>query len=66
MATDKETKPEVKEGGKLEAPKRKAIQITSSTTTTGRIIITALCNDGTMWWRDAISDYGDWTQVKPL
>lgn len=62
MATDKETKPEVKES----APKRKAIQITSSTTTTGRTIITALCNDGTMWWRDAISDYGDWTQVKPL
>ena len=71
MATEKETKPEVKPElpkaeGKLETVKRKAVQITTATTTTGRIILTALCNDGTIWWRDAMADYGDWTQIKSL
>jgi hypothetical protein len=59
MATEKETKTEVK----LETTKRKVIQITSSPTNTGRTIVVALCNDGTIWWRDAMSVSTEWTRI---
>ncbi len=37
-------------------PKRKITQIATATTNSGRIIVTALCNDGTLWRRDVIND----------
>jgi hypothetical protein len=36
--------------------KIKPIQICTSTKNTGQIIITALCDDGTIWWKTLGSD----------
>jgi hypothetical protein len=64
MATEsKETKSEVKK----EAPaKRKAIHISTATTTTGRIVVTALCDDGSIWKRDLMSEKDPWTEIPSL
>ena len=37
-----------------------------STTNSGRIIVTALCNDGTLWRRDVINDSTEWEQLKGI
>lgn len=59
-----ETKKETK---KVDPPaKRKIIQIQTQSTTTGKIAVAALCDDGTIWYRYMMDEYGDWTQVKPL
>ena len=58
MATEK-LEQEVKQS-------RKVIQISTSTTNTGQVIVTALCNDGTMWFRVVTSEYGDWHKVKAI
>lgn len=56
-----------KETKKVDPPsKRKIIQIETSSKPTGQIIVTALCDDGTIWYRSLIQDYGDWVQVKPI
>ena len=47
-------------------PKRKITQITTTTTNSGRIIVTALCNDGTLWRRDVINDITEWEQLKGI
>jgi hypothetical protein len=47
-------------------PKRKITQITTATTNTGRLIVIALCNDGTLWRRDAMLDDVVWKQVNGL
>lgn len=44
--------------------KKKIIQLSTSTTTTGKIMVTVLCDDGSIWYR-YLTD-GDWTMVKPL
>jgi hypothetical protein len=54
-----ETKPEVKQ-------KRKAIQITSSVTNTGQVILFAICDDGTIWQTRPLNDEYNWTQVRKL
>ena len=58
-----ETKTELKQET---APKRKIIQISSATTNAGRIIVIALCSDGTLWRRDAILDDVEWQQIKSI
>ena len=47
-------------------PKRKITQITTATTNSGRIIVTALCNDGTLWRRDVINDSTEWDQIRGI
>jgi hypothetical protein len=47
-------------------PKRKIIQISSATTNAGRIVVIALCSDGTLWRRDAILDDVEWQQIKSI
>jgi hypothetical protein len=44
---------------------RKAIQIASSTTGTGQVILFALCDDGTIHMTRPTTDVG-WAQVKKL
>lgn len=61
MATEKPEQ-EVKQ----EKVKRMFVNIATSTTTTGRIVVTALCNDGTIWYRDIADELQSWTQVKGL
>ena len=48
------------------APKRKITQISTATTNAGRIIVIALCGDGTLWRRDAMLDDVEWQQVNGL
>jgi hypothetical protein len=59
MIMAEETKPEVKQ-------KRKAIQITSSVTNTGQVILFALCDDGTIWQTRPLNDEYDWSQIKKM
>ena len=47
-------------------PKRKITQISTATTNAGRIIVTALCNDGTLWRRDAMLDEVEWQQIEGI
>ena len=47
-------------------PKRKITQISTATTNAGRIIVIALCGDGTLWRRDAMLDDVEWQQVNGL
>lgn len=43
---------------------RKVIHIDTGTTTTGQIILVALCDDGTIWYRSLMTEnYGEWTRV---
>ena len=58
-----ETKTELKQET---APKRKIIQISSATTNAGRIIVIALCSDGTLWRRDVINDSTEWEQIRGI
>lgn len=58
-----ETKTELKQES---GPKRKITQISTATTNTGRIVIIALCSDGTIWRRDAMLDDTEWKQVSGL
>ena len=46
--------------------KRKVVQMSTSTTTTGKIVVTVLCEDGTIWYRHLTDEYGEWAQLKPL
>ncbi len=41
---------------------RKIIQISTSTTNTGQIIVTGLCNDGTVWYK-VLHGNDEWKQV---
>ena len=50
----------------LPNPKRKITQISTATTNAGRIIVVALCADGTLWRRDAMLDDVEWQQVSGL
>lgn len=66
MATEKneqevkqETKPETKQP-------RKFIHLSTSTTNTGRVVVTALCNDGTIWFRDVSQQEMAWVQLRGL
>ena len=54
-----ETKPEVKQ-------KRKPIQISTSVTNTGQVILFALCDDGTIWQTRPLNEEYNWTQVRKL
>jgi len=47
-------------------PKRKIIQMSSATTNAGRIVVIALCSDGTLWRRDAMLDDVEWQQLKGI
>jgi len=40
----------------------KIIQITTATTNSGTIIVTALHSDGTIWWRSLMTS-SNWIQV---
>jgi hypothetical protein len=42
--------------------KIKPIQISTSTRNTGQIIITALCDDGSIWWKTIGSD-DEWIKI---
>ncbi len=64
MATEK-TEQELKDKPEAKQP-RKIIQISTSTTNTGRIVVTALCNDGTVWHRDVASSDEMWRQIKGM
>jgi adenosylcobinamide amidohydrolase len=44
---------------------RKAIQIATTTTNTGQVILFALCDDGTIHMTRPTSEIG-WTQVKSI
>ncbi len=44
---------------------RKIIQISTSTTNTGQIIVTGLCNDGTVWYK-VLHGNDEWKQVEKL
>jgi hypothetical protein len=50
---------------KQEKVERKVIQISTSTTNTGQIILTTLCNDGTIW-RKILTGDDEWQQVKSI
>ena len=63
MATEQEVKQESKQESKT---KRTFVNISTSTTTTGRIIVFALCNEGNIWYRDILDDQQSWTKVKGL
>ena len=45
---------------------RKIIQISTSTTNTGRVVVTALFNDGTICHRDVLSQDDTWRQIKGM
>lgn len=46
--------------------KRKAIQITTTVTNTGQIVLFALCDDGTVWQIRPMSEESSWSQVKKV
>ena len=50
----------------LPNPKRKITQISTATTNAGRIIVVALCADGTLWRRDVINDSTEWEQIRGI
>lgn len=62
MATEKPEQ-EVKQETKA---KRTFVHLSTSTTNTGRVIVTALCNDGTIWFRDVSQQEQAWAQLKGL
>jgi len=70
--TDKETKVEQKETkveGKVARPERvkaKVIQIATSTTNTGQVLLVALMDDGTMHRRIVNSDSATWVEVPAI
>jgi hypothetical protein len=58
MADEKEIKTP-----KTEKVKAKAIQISTSTTLTGQVLLVALMDDGTMYQRIVNSDTAKWVEV---
>jgi hypothetical protein len=50
---------------KQEKAQKKIVQITTSTTNTGQIIVTALCNDGAVWYK-ILTGNDEWKKVDPL
>ena len=63
--TDKETKVE----GKVDRPERvrpKVIQISTSTTNTGQVLLVALMDNGTMHRRIVNSDSATWVEVPAI
>jgi hypothetical protein len=50
---------------KQEKAQKKIVQITTSTTNTGQIIVTALCNDGTVWCK-ILTGNDEWKKVESL
>jgi|694.fasta_scaffold28120_12 hypothetical protein len=50
---------------KQEKAQKKIVQITTSTTNTGQIIVTALCNDGTVWYK-ILTGNDEWKKVESL
>ena len=50
---------------KQEKSQKKIVQITTSTTNTGQIIVTALCNDGTVWYK-ILTGNDEWKKVESL
>lgn len=64
MATEK-TEQELKDKPEAKQP-RKFIHLSTSTTNTGRVIVTALCNDGTIWFRDVSQQEQAWAQLRGL
>lgn len=49
--------------GKATKNERKVIHMTTSTSGGGLIICTALCDDGTLWWK-YIMAYSTWQQIE--
>ncbi len=60
MAEEKEVKQ-----NETKTTKRTIIQISTSTTNTGQIIVTGLCNDGTVWYK-VLHGNDEWKQVEKL
>ncbi len=60
MAEEKEVKQ-----NESKVTKRTMIQISTSTTNTGQIIVTGLCNDGTVWYK-VLYGNDEWKKVTPL
>jgi hypothetical protein len=50
---------------KQEKAQKKIVQIATSTTNTGQIIVTALCNDGTVWYK-ILTGNDEWKKVESL
>ena len=59
MAEEKQVKQEESK------PQKKIVQITTSTTNTGQIVVTGLCNDGTVWYK-VLTGNDEWKKVDPL
>jgi hypothetical protein len=59
MAEEKQVKQEESK------PQKKIVQITTSTTNTGQIVVTGLCNDGTVWYK-VLTGNDEWKKVNPL
>lgn len=57
---------QVKEQKTESKPKRKAIQITSSVTNTGQLVLFALCDDGTIWQTRPLVEEAGWSQTKKI
>lgn len=68
MATEQELtqKQEAKPEAKQEKQARKFVHLSTSTTNTGRVVVTALCNDGTIWFRDVSQQEQAWAQLRGL
>jgi hypothetical protein len=50
---------------KQEKAQKKIVQITTSTTNTGQIVVTSLCNDGTVWYK-ILTGNDEWKKVESL
>lgn len=59
MAEEKQVKQEESK------PQKKIVQITTSTTNTGQIVVTGLCNDGTVWYK-VLTGNDEWKKVNTL
>jgi hypothetical protein len=48
-------------------PKREIVQITSGSTTEGNEVLTALCNDGTIWQIvESYKEHATWDKIKSI
>jgi hypothetical protein len=69
MTEPKVEKKEIKFEGKITTPERvkpKVIQIATSTTNTGQVLLVALMDDGSMHRRIVNSDSATWVEVPAI
>lgn len=66
MTDAKVEKKEIKFEGKITTPEPKVIQIATSTTNTGQVLLVALMDDGSMHRRIVNSDSATWVEVPAI